>query len=729
MNTAFCKQYISLFHRWKNRLTPGNFSDENFHVALKKLFLRCLTLQFCIENKWSVCTISPAHSSIYATIVLPHFTSQNLAQSPLFHMQYPELEEVPDPLLLDIFSSNGLFERFSFCADEYALKKNQISPGELANLFEKLAIDRQNKGTFYTSSDVVNYMAQKSLEKRFTTTPSSQQMLDMTLIDPACGSGAFLIGAAEQSLQMYKRLYPSTDFDFKSHLVSNCLFGVDLDQAALDVTHTRFWFWMNVGHNEPRSLEGNHLVKGNSVTGSNPQEVNEQIGFEFRKQFPTVFSGENPGFDIVMANPPYIRQESIDKTVKEHVRNHKIFQGIISGMSDLYAYFYARTTQLLNADGVSSFICSNTWMDVRYGRLLQYEFLTKFSDIEIIGSKLLRQFDTAEINTVMTFMTKTIRMDSSVQFTLLKTDFLSSIHSKRNQTTKNILQSQLLQFGMNHHGYVGSKWSLYLHAPQLYHQLMEQKKDRFISISELCQRTLRNNLRVLPKGYAVELNLSKKRPSMPYVKSFKDVESVRVFTDKQHAVAHRDLHSSLLSPTYCRPDIVANRFFNSRMFFIEGGDYFVSDSFFLGKLKEEYRSKEVLLSLNSTLSLFLVELCGRKGLGGGLLSFYGPEFNAHKTLHPSAFSQISDAVYQQFTERKVLDVFEECGFDKHRASLPMNHVDYLSLRAQNPNPLPDRKTIDNVAFDALSLSFDERNEVYWSLCESVLSRLQKASSV
>ena len=124
MNTAFCKQYISLFHRWKNRLTPENFSDENFHVALKKFFLRCLTLQFCIENKWSDCTISPSHSSIYATTVLPLFTSHNLAQSPLFHMQYPELEEVPDQLLLDIFSSNGLFQRFSFCADEYAHKKS-----------------------------------------------------------------------------------------------------------------------------------------------------------------------------------------------------------------------------------------------------------------------------------------------------------------------------------------------------------------------------------------------------------------------------------------------------------------------------------------------------------------------------------------------------------------------------------------------------------------------------
>ena len=59
----------------------------------------------------------------------------------------------------------------------------------------------------------------------------------------------------------------------------------------------------------------------------------------------------------------------------------------------------------------------------------------------------------------------------------------------------------------------------------------------------------------------------------------------------------------------------------------------------------------------------------------------------------------------------------------------MNHVDYLSLRAQKPNPLPDRKRIDDIAFNALDLTLDERNEIYWCLCESVLSRLQKASSV
>lgn len=729
MNSSFCKEYISLFRRWKKRIHPGYFDDVEHHISLKKLFLRLVSLQFCIEKKWAYFEATSSNPSMYTNSLVPLFTSTPLSQSRLFQMQSPEIEDVPDEMLLEIFGPDGLFQKFSFSADEYTLEKSHITPEVIANLFEQLVINRHHQGTYYTPSEVVNYMALKSLEKRFSTAPMKQQLLDMTLIDPACGSGAFLIGAAQQSFQKFKRFQPSSPLDFRFHLVSHCLYGIDLDQAALDVTQNRLWFWMNLEQESPRSMKLDTLHKGNSVTGSNPQQESSALGFEFRQYFPDIFSSENPGFDIVITNPPYVRQESIDKTVKEHVRTNQIFSGIISGMSDLYAYFYARTTQLLKTGGVSSFICSNTWLDVRYGRLLQHEFLIKYSDIEIIGSQSSRQFDTAEINTVMTFMTKRSTSKSSVHFTLLKNDFHSSIYSKENQTSRLILQSKLLQLGMKNQTYVGSKWSLYLHAPQLYHQLMGEHKDRFITISELCQRTLRNNLRVLPKGYSVQLNVSKKRPSMPYVKSFKDVVTVRVITEKQHAVTHSNLSSSLLSPTYCRPDIVANRFFNSRMFFIEGGDYFVSDSFFLGKLKSEYHTKEVILSLNSTLSLMFVELSGRKGLGGGLLSFYGPEFNEHQTPKPSLFSLISDSVYQQFVEREILDVFEECGFDKQRASLPFNHDDYLSLRDQQPNPLPDRKEIDKVAFDALNLKLFERNEVYWCLCESVLSRLQKASSV
>ena len=73
--------------------------------------------------------------------------------------------------------------------------------------------------------------------------------------------------------------------------------------------------------------------------------------------------------------------------------------------------------------------------------------------------------------------------------------------------------------------------------------------------------------------------------------------------------------------------------------------------------------------------------------------------------------------------------FEECGIDKERALLPPDDERYLPLRSQNPKPAPDRFEIDKLAFDVLQLSQSQRNEVYWSLCESVLSRLKKAESV
>ena len=109
--------------------------------------------------------------------------------------------------------------------------------------------------------------------------------------------------------------------------------------------------------------------------------------------------------------------------------------------------------------------------------------------------------------------------------------------------------------------------------------------------------------------------------------------------------------------------------------------------------------------------------------------FYGPEFRTHCLLTPSYFRTLSNRFYDQFVEREFGDVFDECGFDKERALLPSSDERYLSIRSQMPNPLPDRKIIDKIGFDALEFNDSQRNEVYWSLCESVLTRLKKADSV
>ena len=167
------------------------------------------------------------------------------------------------------------------------------------------------------------------------------------------------------------------------------------------------------------------------------------------------------------------------------------------------------------------------------------------------------------------------------------------------------------------------------------------------------------------------------------------------------------------------PDIISNRFYGARIFFIQGGEFFVNDSFFIGQLHpNRYSVKNTILALNSTLSLLFVELRGRKGQGGGVLTFYGPEFTGHQIIDPNLLDGIDDAVYDSLVNREIGEVFVECGFDPE-----------MPIREQEPSPLPDRKVVDDFIFDILELNQEERNEVYWYLCEAVQNRNTRSKSV
>jgi len=77
-----------------------------------------------------------------------------------------------------------------------------------------------------------------------------------------------------------------------------------------------------------------------------------------------------------------------------------------------------------------------------------------------------------------------------------------------------------------------------------------------------------------------------------------------------------------------------------------------------------------------------------------------------------------DCKNKEIYTRDILPIFEELGFDKNKP-----------IREQEPNPLPDRKALDDIVFDALGLTKQERKEVYWAVAELVKNRLEKAKSV
>jgi hypothetical protein len=161
------------------------------------------------------------------------------------------------------------------------------------------------------------------------------------------------------------------------------------------------------------------------------------------------------------------------------------------------------------------------------------------------------------------------------------------------------------------------------------------------------------------------------------------------------------------------PDIISNRFIWERLFFIEWWKFFVGDTFFVWFLKEWYDKKEIILNINSSLSLFFVETIWRKNMWDWVLLFYGPEFNQLPFLNIKNIKKDNNLL-----TREIKTIFEELWFDKTK-----------NIRSQTPNPLPDRKELDNIIFDELWLTQEERNEVYWSLAELVKARLDKAKSV
>ena len=126
--------------------------------------------------------------------------------------------------------------------------------------------------------------------------------------------------------------------------------------------------------------------------------------------------------------------------------------------------------------------------------------------------------------------------------------------------------------------------------------------------------------------------------------------------------------------------------------------------------------KELSIFLNSTLNQFNVNVLGRSNLGDGLMKIEGYEVGNIPVLLPDLLI-IHEKQALDFEKRPFKDIFTELGFDRS-----------LSIRDQQPNPLPDRKELDDIIFDELGLTKDERNEVYWATAELVKQRLDKAGS-
>ncbi|WP_072215264.1 type IIG restriction enzyme/methyltransferase [Campylobacter coli] len=146
--------------------------------------------------------------------------------------------------------------------------------------------------------------------------------------------------------------------------------------------------------------------------------------FEWRFEFPEILDddGNFQGFDLIIGNPPYIRQEEIKELKPNLAKNYKVYKGT----SDIYTYFYELGFNILKSNGVLSFITSNKYTRAGYGEALREFLLKNVSILDYIDLNGIKVFDSATVDTSILSFEKLKNKDSSFRYLALDNENLKA---------------------------------------------------------------------------------------------------------------------------------------------------------------------------------------------------------------------------------------------------------------------------------------------------------------
>ena len=192
------------------------------------------------------------------------------------------------------------------------------------------------------------------------------------VLDPAVGSGAFLIEAFDQLHTAYELSNDRLEdlrgqrslLDLDRCILQNNLYGVDINDEAVQICRLSLWIKTAARGKKLTSLDDTIRV-GNSVVDDPNYHTR---AFHWDNEFSGVVA--DGGFDVVVANPPYIRQEWQTEYKPHLEQRFKTYHGA----ADIYVYFFERGLQVLRPGGLLSFIVTNKWLKAGYGEPLRRHF-------------------------------------------------------------------------------------------------------------------------------------------------------------------------------------------------------------------------------------------------------------------------------------------------------------------------------------------------------------------
>src|SRR6185503_16350922 len=136
-----------------------------------------------------------------------------------------------------------VFEKFDFRIDEHGTPGTHVDPEMLGKVFESLMAEdeRAASGSFYTPKEIVDVLAERAIVEWLGPEPTIEKLSRITVLDPACGSGAFLLSALGVIERLWHKLTDDVPRDLRRRIVANSLYGVDLKPEAVRLCELRLW--------------------------------------------------------------------------------------------------------------------------------------------------------------------------------------------------------------------------------------------------------------------------------------------------------------------------------------------------------------------------------------------------------------------------------------------------------------------------------------------------------
>ena len=466
---------LAMIEDWRTLLAEDialhNTEIDEFNLtgSVQKIIDRILFLRICedkeIESYDTLKNIAESKAGIYEKLKTLFDNADQKFNSGLFKkdsftdglnlqdktvitiinaLYYPICQYEFSVLPVEILGS--IYERFLGKIIRFSRKTKN---GHSVEVVEKPEVQKAG-GVYYTPTYIVKYIVKNTIGKKIEgKTP--EEVAAMHFVDPACGSGSFLIGAYQYLLDFHLNYYDTDknrakaekkgviykdartkeyklSVEEKKRILVNNIYGVDIDAQAVEVT--KLSLFLKLLENEGKALSGiaNDLFKGSDMTGGkilpdmsgNIKCGNSLIGsdfyadkdltlfgmeeqrkvnvFDWDKQFAAVF--KNGGFDCVIGNPPYVSAPNMVAMMndqREAIAKSPRFKTLYQKW-DLYIPFVEMSIDMLKDGGLYSAIIPYPFTNQTYGKLIRQKIISDYNLIEMADLNGTKVFDTATVS-------------------------------------------------------------------------------------------------------------------------------------------------------------------------------------------------------------------------------------------------------------------------------------------------------------------------------------------